>query len=354
MLDLHTHILPAPEKWPRWAERFGAVDPASPASAAGSAGWVSIEQHKPCCARLWRDGKVFREIQSNCWDPVARLKECDACRVRVQALSTVPVMFGYAAEPAKALEVARWLNDHLAELAAAYPSRFVALGTVPLQDPLLAVDELDRCMGPLRMRGVQIGSHVNRWNLDAPELFPFFQRCQELGAAVFVHPWDMLGSADMPDYWMPWLVGMPAETCRAVASVLMGGLLDRLPSLRLCFAHGGGSFPATIGRIDHGFHARPDLCQTRTRTPPRRFLRDEATNTPARFYVDSLVHDPHALRALLRLFGPERVALGTDYPFPLGEITPGELIRGMPDLDEPTRAQLLWHTPWEFLGGAPT
>lgn len=295
---------------------------------------------------------MFREVQSNCWDAAVRLKECDACRVRTQALSTVPVMFGYEAPLAAALDVSRWLNDHIAELCTAYPGRFVGLATVPLQDPLAAITELERCLS-IGFRGVQIGSHVNRWNLDAPELFPFFQRCQELGAAVFVHPWGMLGSAEMPAYWMPWLVGMPAETCRAVCSVLMGGVIDRLPRLRICFAHGGGSFPGTIGRIDHGFHARPDLCQTRTKTPPRAFLRDEKSGRPARFYVDSLVHDADTLRFLVRLMGHERIALGTDYPFPLGEITPGELINSMGDLSPEVRGRMLEGTAREFLGLTP-
>jgi aminocarboxymuconate-semialdehyde decarboxylase len=148
-----------------------------------------------------------------------------------------------------------------------------------MQAPDLAIKELQRCVLDLGLLGVQIGSHINDWNLDAPELFPIFEEAERLGAVIFVHPWDMMGRESMPNYWLPWynsiglaliydplferLVGMPAETSRAICSMIFGGVFQRLPNLKVCFAHGGGSFPATIGRIEHGFNVRPDLCQTR-------------------------------------------------------------------------------------------
>ncbi|MHC5022750.1 MAG: amidohydrolase family protein [Planctomycetota bacterium] len=327
-IDLHTHILP--ERWPDLRDRYGY------------GGWVQLEHHRPCCAKMLIDGRVFREIESNCWDPATRRAECDEHGVHVQVLSTVPVMFGYWAKPADTLDLSRLLNDHIAEVCRADPDHFVGLGTVPMQAPDLAVRELERCVTELGLAGIEIGTHVNDWNLNAPELFPVFAAAAELGAAVFVHPWDMLGRDRMPDYWLPWLVGMPAETALAICSMIFGGIFERLPALRVAFAHGGGSFPFTIGRIEHGFDVRPDLCAVDNAVNPRAYL--------GRFYLDSLVHDADALRLLLRLVGDEHVALGSDYPFPLGEHRPGALIESMDDLSEDARRRLLGTNALAFLG----
>jgi aminocarboxymuconate-semialdehyde decarboxylase len=251
-------------------------------------------------------------------------------------------MFSYWAKSEAALDLSRHLNDHIADVVRQHPRRFVGLGTLPLQDPELAIREMERCMSDLGLSGVEIGTHVNGWNLDAPELFPVLQAAERLGAAVFVHPWDMMAKERMTRYWLPWLVGMPAETALAICSLIFGGVLDRLPRLRVAFAHGGGAFPGTLGRIDHAFHVRPDLCAVTTQTSPRQQVR--------RIYVDSLVHDADALRHLLRVLGPEQIALGSDYPFPLGEAEAGKLIESLAELTEEIRERLLAGTALEFLG----
>src|SRR5690606_3458665 len=246
-IDTHAHILPP--TWPDLAAKYG--DDRFPVMVQADG------RH-----RIYKDGKFFREVWANAFDPEVRIADYAKFGVDVQVVSTVPVLFSYWAKPSQALELHRHLNDQMAEVCRRYPRHYAGIGTVPLQSPTLAIQEMERCIDQLGLQGVQIGSHCEAWNLDAPELFPFFEAAAELGAAILVHPWDMMGASTMPKYWLPWLVGMPAEQARAACCLIFGGVLERLPRLKVCFAHGGGSFPYTIGRIEHGFRMRPDLVAT--------------------------------------------------------------------------------------------
>ncbi len=306
-IDIHTHILP-PEI-PKFKEMFGY------------GGFIALKDCPGCAAKDMVDdsGKFFRRVDPNAFDPLERLKDCDHHQVNVQVLSTVPVMFSYWAKPQDGLKVSELLNDHLASVCKENPKRFVGLGTLPLQAPELAVKEAERCVRELGLKGFQIGSHVNDWNLSDPKLFPVYAALEKLDAALFVHPWDMMGQEKMGKYWLPWLVGMPAETSLAICSMIFGGVFAKFPKLRVAFAHGGGSYPFTEGRVQHGFEVRPDLCAVDNPVAPK--------NYHGHFWVDSLVHGTDALQFLKQKFGASRICLGTDYPFPLGELSPGEGIR---------------------------
>ena len=223
-IDTHAHYLP--RDWPDLAAKYG--DNRFPVIHHGDDG-----RH-----RIYKDGKFFREIWPKTWDPQIRIDDYAGFGVQVQVLSTVPVMFSEWARPHQALELHRALNDHMAQTCRDYPRHYAGIGTVPLQSPQLAIRELERCMDELGLQGVQIGSHINgpgdaHWNLDARELFEFFQAASDLGAAILVHPWDMMGTDTMPKYWLPWLVGMPAEQSRAACCLVFGGVLERLPALRI-------------------------------------------------------------------------------------------------------------------------
>lgn len=326
-IDIHTHIMP--EKMPNWTNKFGYGE------------FIHLEERN-CKACMMKGDKVFRAVDKNTFDVSVRRQECEATGVTHQVLSTIPVLFNYWARPHDALDTSRFFNDHIAESVAANPEFFSGLGTVPLQDVDLSIKEMHRCVQELKLPGLEIGTNINGKNLNEPEFHPFWQEAEQQGCAIFIHPWEMMGEQQMEKYWLPWLVGMPAETTRAICSLIFGGIFERFPKLRVAFAHGGGSFPYTLGRIEHGFQVRPDLVQVDNNTNPRDYL--------GKFWVDSLVHDKEALRFLLNTAGEDKICLGSDYPFPLGEHRPGELIESM-GFNKETEDKLLFENATRWLRG---
>ncbi len=327
-IDIHAHLMP--ERWPSLKDKYGY------------GGFITLDHHKAGAAKMMGDnGTFFREVQQNCWDPEWVLRDMDAHRVDVTVLYTIPVLFSYFAKAQDGLDWSRFLNDHLADVVRRYPKRFVALGTVPLQNIDLAIEEATRCVHELSMPGLQIGSNINGMNLDDPSLFPFYQRCEELGCCLIVHPWQMAGAERMKKYFNEWLVGMPAETTLALTSMIFGGVFDRFPSLKVLFAHAGGAFPFTMGRISHGWHARQDLCNVNNISDPRAYV--------GKFWVDGITHDLAAFRYLVDVIGADRICYGTDYPFPLGDLKHGEFLE-QSDLDSDLLDKVFARNALDFLG----
>ncbi len=325
-IDMHTHIIP--DKLPNFTEKFGYGD------------FISLLHHKEDSALMMKGGKFFREISANCWDPELRIREYEKYHTNIQVISTIPVMFSYWADAKDCLDLSMFLNDHMAGIVDKYPDHYIGLGTVPMQDVDLAIQELER-LDKLGFPGVQIGSNINNQNLSKPRFFEFFEACEKLDMAILVHPWDMMGKEHMEKYWLPWLVGMPAETTRAITSMIFGGVFERYPKLRVCFAHGGGSFLATLGRIAHGFNCRPDLVAVHNNVDPREYL--------GRFWVDSVTHDPEMLDYILKKIGSEKVCVGSDYPFPLGDLEIGSFIDEL-DLSRDDYENLMYKSAMDWLG----
>jgi aminocarboxymuconate-semialdehyde decarboxylase len=324
-IDMHTHIIP--KHMPNWTEKFGYGK------------FIHLVHNEDATADMMQGGQFFRRIEENCWNEELRIVEYAQFDAQVQVVCTIPVMFSYWAKTGDCLALSEFLNDHIAELVSKYPKNYIGLATIPMQDAEAAIQELERAK-KIGHVGIQIGSNINDENLSEEKFFPIFEACERLGMAVMIHPWQMMGFDSMKKYWLPWLVGMPAETSRAACSMIFGGVLERLPNLRICFSHAGGSFLPTLGRIEHGFNCRPDLVAIDNQRNPREYV--------GKFWVDSITHDIDALKYILKMQGSKRVCLGSDYPFPLGDLEIGKFIEES-DLPKETIEDIFCHSTLEWL-----
>ncbi|WP_424216921.1 amidohydrolase family protein (plasmid) [Streptomyces sp. BI20] len=260
----------------------------------------------------------YRPVTRTLWDPAARVADLDRLGVDAQVLSSTPLLFGYGLDAERAAEWCRVVNSRILAYAAHAPHRLAPLCQVPLQDTEAACEALTEAMAQ-GFHGVHIGNHLGDRDLDHGALVEFLAHCAHENAAVLVHPWDLPAGPRHKRYMMAWLAGMAAETHLTILSLILSGAFERLPaSLRLLFAHGGGSFPYLLGRAENAWHRR-DLVRADSPHPPSHYT--------DRFAVDSAVFDPGALRLLVDVMGAERVLLGSDHPFPLGEEQIGRLVR---------------------------
>ena len=327
-IDLHTHVVPP--RWDDFAARYGGGN------------WPRLVPGEDCRGTLMTGDQFFRAIDDRSWNPSRRLDDMQRLGVDRQALSPPPIMFVYWADPKAAQAFARMQNEFIASVAAAHPDKFVGMAVVPLQDPHLAIEELRHARERLGLRAVEIGTCPGNRDFDDPALFPFFEACAALGIAVFVHPASpLVGQERLTRYYFPLIVGNPLETALALSKLIFGGVLERLPALRICFAHGGGAFPFTLGRLNYGWRVRAEG-PAAIPNEPREYAR--------RIWVDSLSHGEGNLRFIVDQLGPDRVVVGSDYPFDMGFEDPiGELVRS--GLATDVQAKIAGANALAFLNG---
>jgi aminocarboxymuconate-semialdehyde decarboxylase len=321
-IDVHSHYVP--KGWPD-------LGPGAPS--------LRLESERDAVIML--RGREFRRITASSWDASVRLADMATDGIETQVVSPTPVFFSYAADVAQAVRIARIMNDLALEICSPAPGRLLPMCQVPLQDPDAACAELDRCLAAGHV-GVEIGNHVGDADLDSAGVVTFLEHAAARGAPVFVHPWDMPGSP-RTDRWMAqWLTGMPAETHLSILAMVLGGVFDKVDeSLRICFAHGGGSYPFWLGRVDNAWRRRREVVGT-SDYPPSHYN--------DRFYVDSVVFDEPALRLLADTLGTDRIVVGSDYPYPLGESPAGGVVRDAAFLSEEDREAILARNARGFLG----
>ena len=324
-IDIHTHIMPP--KWEDYAARFGI------------AGWPWVKQHSACAATIMLGEREFRHVTNQSFLPVRRITDMDREGVGRQLISPIPVLFCYWGSAEATAEFARYQNDFIAQTVSAYPERFIGAGTLAMQAPKLAIREIER-IARMGFRAIEIGTNVAGSYPDHPGYEEVLHAAAEAGLAVFVHPWDAIAEDQHRAYYLPHMILLPADTALAVARLIFGGVLDRVPQLRIGFAHAGGSFVPLLNRIDHGFQVRPEA-KVAISQPPSRYL--------PRLYFDSITQDRELLEMLCRRVGADHVMLGSDYPFDMGDAHPLASIAEA-KLTGLERENILYRTAETFLG----
>jgi aminocarboxymuconate-semialdehyde decarboxylase len=263
-----------------------------------------------------------------------RLKDMDRMGIDVQALSPAPNQTYYWTDPGEGRELARAVNERIAEICGQHPERFVGMGTLPLQDPDLAVAELTHCVKALGMRGVQINPNVNGLDLSDGRLAleSFFAKAQELDVVIFLHPLGFTQGERLLDHYLNNVIGNPLETTVAVSHLIFDGVLERHPRLKIVLPHAGGYLAHYWARMDHAWKARAD-CRTVIRKKPSSYLE--------KLYFDTITFDRGMLKNMVQRFGADHVVLGTDYPYDMGMEHPVDFIGGVAGLSAKDQALIM-------------
>jgi aminocarboxymuconate-semialdehyde decarboxylase len=275
--------------------------------------------------------RLFASVAPKLTSPEERLKDMDAMGIDIQAISPSPAQYYYWTDGELGLQLAQMQNNRVAEIVQAHPTRFVGMGTVPLQDVDRAVHELERIVRELSLRAVEVSTNVNGVDFDDPRFQPFFTKAEELEALIFMHPIGFTDAGRFREYYLTNVIGQPLESTVAVSRMIFGGVLERHPQLKLCVAHGGGYLPYYAGRMDHAYTVRPE-CQRGISRPPSTYLRQ--------LYYDTVIYTGETLASLVAKVGSDRVLLGTDYPFDMGESDPVGHIAGVRSLSRVDKEQL--------------
>jgi len=310
-VDFHTHVIPR-------TLPHGPYD-----------GCATLVVEPDGTGNVLRDGKLYRVVDERVWDIDHRIADMDAREIDLQVVSPMPVYYAYDAPPRAARDFARAQNENIAAIVRARGDRFAGLGTVPLQDVEAACDELAYAVRDLGLHGIEVGTAAAGRDLDDPGLAPLWAQCAETGAIVFVHPESAPGFERLGKARLIVSAGYPSETGLAGAKLLMGGIFARHPALRIVLAHGGGTLPWLLPRLDRLWSMFEDV----------RAVCAERPSAAARsFYCDTLTFDAKNLELVAERIGPSHLLVGSDYPFTVMEDPPGAVLADCANFDAETRA----------------